>query len=367
MIVANKNMSMGGGMGVTRADDYTRKRILAALEKKPETNQFFMKTFFSRTVMDDEKIIEFDIRKGKRDIARFSSPRSDGYKIKKEGYKTLQSGHLYVKMFDEYSPFDTRYRAFGSNPYEPNTARAIAEQIENDCFAKQYNMLERLLEKTAVDAFVTGKIVGEGVGVNNVLDFGYTLVGPEANIVTYSGQDCWDSPSSNADIIKQLEELQYNHMQRCGRRADLIIMSSDVYSYFRKHQSIKDYIDQQFYQLGKIDPKWQGEGIGSVGHFPLITGDVDIITYTEWYVDPDDGLEKPIFPKGKILLCSTGAECEMHYGLIENIYCLKPVPVFPMSWTTDNGSSHIMQIESAPLPLIKDVDSFTVVNVLTSA
>jgi len=353
---------------ITERDVYTRRKMLEALKITPPLNTFFTSKFFNRKFMNEQKILTYDVKKGKRDIGRFANPLSSGYKLEKDGFITKETRHLYIKMWKEFTPDDTRSRPFGSNPYEEVSSADIATQLENECFAHLYETSERLIEKVCVEAVTTGKIVAQGIGINDVLEFGYTAGnGVNDNIKTLSGSSCWDHSTPTGNIIDYLEELQQNHLQRCGRIADLIIMSPDAYKYFKAHPSIRDYMDKRYLNLGDINPQWQGNGIGHVGRFPLISGNVDIITYTDWYLDPDTEQEKPIFPKGKILLCSSGAECEMHYGLIQNLHNLRAVPYFPMAWTETDGSRRYMQLESAPMPIIKDVDSFTVVNVLTTA
>jgi len=69
-------------------------------------------------------------------------------------------------------------------------------------------------------------------------------------------------------------------------------------------------------------------------------------------------------PDDKVLLGSTNARCEFHYGLIQNMHSLTASTRFPMSWTEPNGSARWVQLETAPMPNIYQVDAFTIASVL---
>jgi hypothetical protein len=350
-------------------DVYLQRKQLKAIETAFAVNSFFRKHFFKGNYLDTQSILEFDYRKGKRTAAELTNPKSK-YKVEKEGFKTLQAKFPYTRIFSDFTVDDTRYRTFGSDVYNTQSPEQIARAIEMECFKKLNEELDRLENKLCAELVFTGKIKAKGIGINDVLDCGYTTgEGVDDNIKILSGDDCWDidTESSAFDIIDYIDSLRIDHLERCGEVADIMIMADDVYPFFRKHKSVKDYTDKNFHALGKVDPKWQGNGVSSIGKFPMLTGDLDIISVIDWYFSREQNKNIPIVPRGKILLASSKAKCEFHYGLIQNVECLKAVPRFPWVWTEKDGISRVMQLESSPLPLMREPDLFTVANVLSTA
>ena len=90
----------------------------------------------------------------------------------------------------------------------------------------------------------------------------------------------------------------------------------------------------------------------------------DIWGYEEWYVDEQDGLEKPMIPANKVFLGNPRAETQFLYGAIRDVHALAAVPRFPKQWIVEDPSQNMLMVQSAPLPLVKRVDAFMTATVL---
>ena len=68
--------------------DYTTREMMEAYDQTPPVRSFFQKTFFPGNQTHVSEKVEFDVRKGKRIMAPFVSPRKGGKVITRQGFRT---------------------------------------------------------------------------------------------------------------------------------------------------------------------------------------------------------------------------------------------------------------------------------------
>ena len=101
---------------------------------------------------------------------------------------------------------------------------------------------------------------------------------------------------------------------------------------------------------------------------------LDIYTYSEWFLDdwtdPAAPEQKPLVPDGTLALLSTAAEYSMYYGATtlidkktEEFFTVEGARV-PDSWAERKPARRFLQLNSNPLPVPHEVDSWFVAKVL---
>jgi hypothetical protein len=130
--------------------------------------------------------------------------------------------------------------------------------------------------------------------------------------------------------------------------------------------------------MGSVEPKKHENGVSSWGEFPTSQGPIEVISYNEWYFKPIlsatgqiqydaegevIGENIPLLPKGVVILASTQARSAFHYGLIQNMHCLKPAHEFIHIWTESSGKARWIQYEKAPMPNLYEPGAYIVAHV----
>jgi len=342
---------------------YLQRKMMAALEQTPPLHQFLHKTFFNRTVRHTTRFIEYDVRKGKREIARFVNPLHAAHTVGKDGFETKTTMPAYTKEKMQVTPLETQFRVFGDNAYVPKTPQQVADEMMGENLRTLNERLSRLEEKLCADALFTGKVIAEGLGWSTNVDFDYSA-GTEYtdNIFTLTGTSAWNNPNSSP--LKDIDRWRRNIVRRCGIRPTHLICAYDVGWAFIEHPEIQKYLDNRRYEIGTVQPDLQANGVSFISEFSLPSGRIQVYVYDEWFIDPVDGAEKPIVPAGKVLIGSNQARCEFHYGMIQNMESLQAVPRWVKVWTELDGSANWVQLESAPMPNLFQPDAFIVGNVL---
>ena len=152
-------------------------------------------------------------------------------------------------------------------------------------------------------------------------------------------------------------------------------MSDDVATAFINHEKVKSVLDVRAYDIAVIKPREMPDGVTYIG---TINGmGLDVYTYTEWYLDdwsnPAQPVELPLVPEKTVGLFSTQAMYSMYYGAVtildgrggaaETFKTVEASRV-PDTWTERNPARRFFQLNSNPLPVPHEVDSWYVATVL---
>jgi hypothetical protein len=341
-------------------DIYEPRKMLAALEQTMPPKTFFLDTFFKTTVLHDTETVELDIYKGEREISVYVNPIHDGVVVERDGYTTNITRPAYIKEKIPLRAKDVTKRILGENIYNPISAEERAAQILGKDLAKLNMRLTRLIEKMCAEAVTTGKVIVKGEGWDAEVDFGYE---PGKHIKVLTGTSAWDQADSTP--AEDLDSWREEIVERCGIAPDYCIIGSRAGWKLLKNPEIMALLDIKNYDIGRIEPNSLPNGINYYGRLALPSGTVKLFSYNEVYKDPVTKENIPLVPKDIVVLGSSEARCEMNYGLIQNIYSLQAVPRFPHTWTENSGSARWLQLESAPMPNLYQVDAFTVAHVLS--
>lgn len=341
---------------------YEPRTLVAALHQCRKPHQFLVNTFFSRVRTFDTKTVDMDIRQGSRQIAAYVNPLENGRLVERAGFATKTVQPCYTKEITVIRPDDTVTRLFGEDYSTPLSPVEREQRLLGEGLVELDDRVVMLEEVMSAQALIDGSIYVKGDKNNFRLDIGYTA-GRQKLIL--SGARCWDK---NGDPMYDLDDWSDTISARCGIVPDIIICGKKAARAILDNEKVKTRLDIRNFHLGEINIPQQ-QKLSSQGvkyHGTLAPSNIPIYTYNETYEDPITGQMIPLIPDDSVLLGCTSAGCQMLYGMIQNLHSLSPMPRFPYSWTAPDGSARYVQLESAPLPNLYQVDAFISARVLSN-
>lgn len=330
--------------------------------RMPAVRTFFKSTFFKRVETFHTKSVDVDFKKGNRTLAPFVHRKIGGKTIPNSGYQTKQYTPPLVAPNRLTTVDDLLKRQPGESLYGGKTpAERAVEKLAKD-FTELDEMITRREEWMAVQAIFTGTIPIIGDGIDEVIDFSFT------NKEKVSKK--WSSSTSDpiADLKKWRKQVQKTGFVNC----DICVMSDDVATAFINHEKVQKVLDIKAYDLAVIKPKQLPNGVTYIGS--LKGEGLDIYTYNEWYLDnwtdPEAPIQKPLVPEKTLALLSTAADYSMYYGAVtliddttKDFFTVESTRV-PDTWIKKNPARRFIQLNSNPLPVPHEVDSWFIAEVL---
>jgi len=336
------------------------------VSRMPPVHTFFKSTFYRRVNTFATKSVDVDFKKGNRELAPFVHRKIGGKTIPNSGYQTKSYTPPLLAPNKLTTVDDLADRRPGESLYGGMSPAERAVQKLADDFAELDEMITRREEWMAAQLFFTGKIPVVGEGLKEEIDFSFT------NKETLSGTKKWDGAA--ADPLEDLKRWRLDVQKKGFVNCNICVMANDAAAAFVKNENVKSLLDVKSYDLAVIRPRELPNGLTYVG---TVSGmGMDIYTYNEWYLDnwtnPAAPEQKPLVPEGKVLLASTAAAYSMNYGAVtlldgsgvaENFVTVEG-PRVADSWTKRNPARRFVQLNSNPLPVPHEVDSWFVATVL---
>jgi hypothetical protein len=313
--------------------------IVASLLGNP---QFLIDRFFPNTQTETAEEIHFDTILGKRRIAPFVSPLVEGQIVASLGFTTSTLKPAYIKdkrVFDMNRPLKrSPGEQIGGTLSPSDRQRALVARDMQD----QMDMVNRRMEVMAGEVLATGKSTISGDKYPTVvIDFG------RAAGNTIIAAKLWSDPTSLP--LDDLQDWSQLALQQTGVMLNDVLLTVDAWKVFRSNAQIKDRLVLQ--RVAQTLPTMgQAAQIEEGG---ILMGNVDgfnIWVYSGWYVDPADGVEKPILPAGTCIMSSPALEGVRAYGAIRDEQAgLQALPYFVKSWIEEDPSVRFLLMQSAPL------------------
>lgn len=336
--------------------DYTTREMIEAIDQTPPVRTFLQKTFFPTEQTHISEKVEFDVRKGKRIMAPFVSPRKGGKVIKRQGFHTNQFTTPKIAPERVLTIDDITKRAIGENIYSQRTP----EEREDELLAKDMSDLEdaiaRRREWMCRQILFEGKIdvVDEDEGVDVQIDFGFD------NIVVLAVDEKWSLATVDPMIL--LRKLKKRIVKNTGKAPDIMIFASDVIEDFTTNPFVEKAMNMLKYKNIVIEPRVVDPALTFYGRIAEL--DLDIYSYDEWFLN-DEGEEEAMIPEGTVLMGHSAGEGQIEYGLVTQMEDKKvqsyEAKLVPKRWVDETNEVEMLRLTSRPLPRPFDVDSWAVI------
>jgi len=346
-------------------DIYTPRTLGKLVRRMPPVRTFFRDTFFKNRRTFVTKSVDVDFKKGGRALAPFVHPKVGGKTIQNSGYQTKSYTPVLLAPNKVTTVDDLLERTAGENPYSGRKpAERAVEKLAED-LRELKEMIVRREEQMAAAAIFTGQIPIIGDGIDEVIDFGFTNM---ETIVTATMK--WSDASSDPmeDIERWHEKVQKDGFVNCN----ICVMARNVVNAFIRHPKVKEALDVRAYDLAVIKPRELPNGVTYIGTIKKLG--LDIYQYNEWYLDdwtnPAAPEEKPLVPEGTLALLSTEADYSIYYGAINMIpeegkgFATVEGDMVPQTWVERRPDRRFLQINSKPLTVPHEVNSWFVAHVL---
>lgn len=342
---------------------YDPRTMGKLIERMPKTHTFIKSTFFRNTETFDTQKIDVDFKKGNRAMAAFVHRKIGGETVENEGFQTNTYEPPLVAPNTITTIDDILKRTPGESLYNgksPNQ-RAV-EKMQRD-FRKLDEMITRREEWMCCTALFTGEIPvldSRGKKIQDVIDFNFT------NKITLKTAENWKNTKGGK--IAQLKEWR-EQVQRTGFvNCNICLMGKDALREFLQDEEVQKELDVRRFETAVIAPKELPNGATYIGTIHEIG--MDIYTYNEWYLDDwsnkDKKEDKPMLPKNIVALLSTEAEYSMYYGAVGivdekgNTIAVEEGVRIPEQWVERRPARRFLQLNSAPLCVPHEVDSWLI-------
>lgn len=344
---------------------YEPRTMGRIVSKMPPVRTFFRSTFFKNEETFNTKSVDVDFVKGSRKVAPFVHRVIGGKTVPNTGYETktytppLVAPDKITTVDDLLNRLPGESIVSGRTPAE----RAVLKMASD--FVELRDMIARREELMCVQSIFTGTIPIIGEGLNEIIDFQFTN-----KETIQQATKKWSNAAS--DPIGDLKRWHKTVQQKGFVNCDMCVMASDVADAFMNHEKVQKVLDVKNFNLAVIAPRQLPNGVTYVGTIHELG--MDIYTYNEWYLDdwtaPTAPEEKPLVPDGQLALLSSNANYSMYYGAItlidENSKNFRTVEgkYVPDTWVKRKPARRFLQLQSAPLSVPHDVDSWFVATVL---
>lgn len=313
--------------------------VVASLLGNP---QFLLNRYFPTTQTEVSEEIHFDTLDGKRRIAPFVSPLVEGQIVASLGFKTATLKPAYIKdkrVFDMNRPLKrSPGEQIGGTLAPADRQRALVARDMQD----QLDMVNRRMEVMAGEVLATGKSTISGDKYPTVvIDFG------RAAGNTIVAAKLWTDPT--ALPLDDLQDWSQLVLLQTGAMVNDVLLSVGAWKAFRNNAQVKDRLNLQ--RVSQSMPTMgQPAQIEEGGVFMGTVDGFNIFVYSAWYVDPADGVEKPILPADAAIMASPALEGVRAYGAIRDEQAgLQALAYFVKSWIEEDPSVRFLLMQSAPL------------------
>lgn len=344
---------------------YEPRTMGRIVEKLPPVRTFFRDTFFRREETFNTESVDVDFVKGTRKVAPFVHRIIGGKTVPNTGYETKTYKPPLVAPDKITTVDDLLKRRPGESLVSGRSPAERAVLKMSDDFRELRDMISRREELMCVQSIFTGKIPIIGEGLNEVIDFGFT----NTEVISAATKK-WSNAGSDpiGDLKRWHKQVQKTGFTNCNA----CVMADDVATAFVGHEKVQKVLDVRNYNLAVIQPRQLPNGVTYVGTIHELG--LDIYTYNEWYLDdwtnPATPEEKPLVPDGMLALLSTNANYSMYYGAITLIneetkeFTTVEGKYVPDTWVKRKPARRFLQLQSAPLSVPHDVDSWFTAKVL---
>lgn len=337
---------------------YDPRCLAEVVRTAPPIHTFLRDRFFSNVKLFSTERVDIDIVKGTRQMAAFIHPMVGGEVVQSEGYETKSYAPPLINPVVITTADLFLQRMPGEDLYSGRTpAERAAEKLVED-YTKLNDMTARREEWMAAQALTTGQLKVKGVGVDEVIDFGFT------NKITLDGTKQWGK--SAADPWGNLCDWKKQVSRNGFANADMVIMGKKASDLFMADSKILELMDKRRFDIGSMAPKELEGGLTYYGHLNL--PGVDIYGYDEVYPDDTTGETKPLIPDNVVLMIPSSANFMRAYGRCTYLddngnWCTADTTRLLRTYVEHRPDRRFLELQTHPLLIPDKVDSWLVATV----
>lgn len=336
--------------------NYTTVEMMEAVETSFSCNNFLTRTFFPTSRTHVAEKIEVDVRKGRRKMAPFVSPRRGGKIITREGFKTNIIRTPKVAPERILTTDDITKRSIGESVYSRDTPEERADKLLAKDLYDLTEAIGRRKEWESRQVILEGgfDVVDEEEGVDIHVDYGF-----EQKEVLLD-DDMWSDEASDPDAL--LLEKSLEVLKNSGVKPNMIIGDAETIQLYLNHPKVQKKANILNIKDADIKPRVVDNNLTYYGRSASL--DLDIYSFDEWFVDDETDKEEAMIPYGTIIMANAAGVGEMHYGAVtqmeEDGFRTYEAEIVPKYIIDDKNDTEIIRVTSRPVPAPKDVTSWYV-------
>lgn len=344
-------------------DIYSTRAMLAAIELQPREYSFLYDTFVKELPpVEDSKAI-YDFKKGQRQMAPFVTEGTGGVVMGRTGYETREIGFCTIAPERVVTNADIGTRAFGENIIGGMRPDERAKRLQAKDLLEMRQAIQLRREWMARQVLLTGKLdifrytnEGRDMKTTLVADYGFTN--------QYAPEDTWDSQDAHIERdMQNMFDLVYEGLGY----VDMLVMDPASATAMMENSKYIKQFDGKNIDMGTINTRYKGQGIRFIG---WNSDGVEMYSMSGTFLD-DDGVVKPVLPKGTVIAGSKGMLKGLH-GPVTQVedpsnnanfitYIKKEVPLRYASLETSTIKN---RVTSCPTIVPFNVDAWAVATVL---
>lgn len=342
------------------------REMSQALVKVFPAKRLLLDTFVKRTEVHNSDTFDIDFYTGNRAMSQFVHPRSAAPVSDKVGWTTAAYKAPYVKELVSFETANYMNRGVGEvvysniNPNERLMAdlglqlQAMREKMRR---REEWMVMKQLTSGTGIVAF-------SGVGIDATINNGFAASHNVTPAVAWSaaGGVPIDDLSTYRALITQDSDLS-NNMKA--------IFSPGAWAKFYNNAQVKTFMDLRYFQMGGLSSLGGENPQGAIYH-GVING-IECWEYLNYYQETTTatgalGSVTAMMPANTVILASADLRATRHYGAIQDVEAsgnsiTVADPYFVKSWIDPNPGVRYILMQSAPLPLIEEVNGSVLITV----
>lgn len=326
---------------------------------------FWISMFTREHHSEAEKIYMDDLPLEDRRLAPFVAPNVQGRVMADQGHSVSSFKPAYIKVKSVIDPT----KAIPRMPGEPILGNLSLEQRFDAHVAaairRHDEAIDRRIDWMAAQAVINGSVLITGEDYPSVtVDFKR-----DASLVTALGAGArWNEETANpmADISLQRK----NAFTRGRAPVSKMVFGLDAWDAFSSRADIRELLDKT---KGGSNSEFNRTGLqsgepyeyqGKIGG-PNGGGQIELWTYSNTYVDPEDGATKDFLNPKWVVGVGANIQGVRAYGAIMDKKAgLKAMPKFPKMWESEDPSATFVMTQSAPLPVLGNANDTFLLKVL---
>lgn len=323
---------------------YDTQLLLGMMEHIEQPSNYFLDSFFTRTILSDQQYINFEKMGNSRKLAPLVVPTAQGKPIYSRASKVQQFQPAYIKVKDALVPTDVIKKLPGqlaSNVMMSPQARK--DILVNDMLRQHLEAIARREEFMAAEAIIKGQI--------SLVDDSY----PDTGIISFerdpghsiilTGLTRWDQ--SGSDILGNLIDwARLMTIAQHGGSPTRITFGANAWTAFVRDPETKEQLDTQMRGTNATFTT------GLTGQNDVVFkgtyGGMELYLYQGYYTDEND-VSVPLMSPDEVLLSSNNVMGIRAYGAIFDFDSLNVQQRFTKMWPNEDPSVEYVMTQTAPL------------------